>query len=271
MTASTDLGREFGLNILTFMILFNSFIPISLMVTMEIVKYIQAHMINNDLDIYYAKTNTPAVARSSSLIEELGQIGYVFSDKTGTLTCNEMEFKECSIAGLSYSIQPDADHLPTSDHDPDGQYSFIQLDQHLSNSESRAIIHEFLTALMSCHTVIPELNNDTGKIIYQASSPDEAALVNGASDIFQYKFVARRPHSIECTKKDVRAEYEVLNVCEFNSTRKRMSVVLRDPEGKIKLYCKGADTVIMERLSGHNPFIQPTLQHLEVGHIHHLS
>jgi phospholipid-transporting ATPase len=176
-----------------------------------------------------------------------------------------MEFKECSIAGLSYSIKPDADHLPTSDHDPDGQYSFIQLDQHLSNSESRAIIHEFLTALMSCHTVIPELNNETGKIIYQASSPDEAALVNGASDIFQYKFVARRPHSIECTKKDVRAEYEVLNVCEFNSTRKRMSVVLRDPDGKIKLYCKGADTVIMERLSGHNPFIQPTLQHLEVG------
>ncbi|KAI8090920.1 uncharacterized protein B0P05DRAFT_463626 [Gilbertella persicaria] len=260
---SSELASEFGYNILTFMILFNSFIPISLMVTMEIVKYIQASMIDNDLDIYYEKTDTPAVARSSSLIEELGQVEYVFSDKTGTLTCNEMEFRECSISGLCYATVPDPDKRPISDNDPKGQYSFKQLEEHLENSLYQNVINEFLTSLMTCHTVIPETNEETGKIVYQASSPDEGALVNGANNVFDYKFVARKPHSISCIRKGIEEEYQILNVCEFNSTRKRMSVVLRGPDGRIKLYCKGADTVILERLSDDNPFVTSTLEHLE--------
>ena len=235
----------------------------SLMVTMEIVKYIQATMIDNDLDIYYEKTNTPAVARSSSLIEELGQVEYVFFDKTGTLTCNEMEFRQCSIGGLSYATTPDPDKQPISDNDSNGQYSFQQLETHLEVSQDQYIINEFLTSLMTCHTVIPEMNEEEGKIIYQASSPDEAALVNGASDLFGYKFTARKPHSITCLRKGLEEEYQILNVCEFNSTRKRMSVVLRGPDGRVKLYCKGADTVILERLSNDNPFVEPTLEHLE--------
>ncbi|CEP15033.1 hypothetical protein [Parasitella parasitica] len=263
MIPDAELGKEFGLNILTFMILFNSFIPISLMVTMEIVKYIQATMIDNDLDIYYEKTDTPAVARSSSLIEELGQVEYVFSDKTGTLTCNEMEFRQCSIRGLSYATAPDPDKRPVSENDPNGQYSFQQLEAHLETSSDQYLINEFLTALMTCHTVIPELSEKDGKIIYQASSPDEAALVNGANDVFGYKFTARKPHSITCLRKGIEEEYQILNVCEFNSTRKRMSVVLRGPDGRVKLYCKGADTVILERLCNDNPFVEPTLRHLE--------
>ncbi|KAI8373598.1 hypothetical protein EDC96DRAFT_438020 [Choanephora cucurbitarum] len=263
MLPTSELASEFGYNILTFMILYNSFIPISLMVTMEIVKYVQASMIDNDLDIYYEKTDTPAVARSSSLIEELGQVEYVFSDKTGTLTCNEMEFRECSISGLSYATSPDPDKRPTSDNDTKGQYSFKQLEEHLEKSENQALINEFLTSLMTCHTVIPETNEETGHIVYQASSPDEGALVNGASHVFGYEFVARKPHSIICHRKGIEEEYQILNVCEFNSTRKRMSVVLKGPDGRIKLYCKGADTVILERLSKGNPFVAPTLEHLE--------
>ncbi|KAI9302549.1 hypothetical protein BJ944DRAFT_167058 [Cunninghamella echinulata] len=255
--------QEFGLNILTFMILFNSFIPISLMVTMEIVKYIQSTMIDNDLDIYYDKTDTPAVARSSSLIEELGQVEYVFSDKTGTLTCNEMEFRECSIAGLSYSNQPDPDKRPSGDNDSHGQYSFTQLEQHLKESAHNNVIHEFLTSLMTCHTVIPESKEGSDEIVYQASSPDEGALVKGASQVFRYHFYARKPHSINCQINGVEHEYQILNVCEFNSTRKRMSVLIRGPDGRVKLYCKGADTVILERLAKDNPFVEPTLEHLE--------
>ena len=59
-------------------------------------------------------------------------------------------------------------------------------------------------------------------------------------------------------------EFEILNVCEFNSTRKRMSTVVRGPDGKIKLYCKGADTVIFERLSQDQPYTEQTVAHLEV-------
>lgn len=241
------------------------------MVTMEIVKVVQAAMIGNDLDIYYEKTDMPAVARSSGLIEELGQVEYVFSDKTGTLTCNQMEFRECSIAGLSYAATADPERRPTSDYDSSGQYSFRQLEDHLEKSMHANVIHEFLSALMTCHTVIPEAKEETGEIVYQASSPDEGALVKGARDVFGYTFYARKPHSINCTVKGQDLEYHILNVCEFNSTRKRMSVIVREPSGKIKLYCKGADTVILERLAKNNPFVEPTLQHLEVSNWQRLA
>lgn len=57
----------------------------------------------------------------------------------------------------------------------------------------------------------------------------------------------------------------MLNICEFNSTRKRMSSLIRGPDGKIKLYCKGADTVILERLALDNQqFTEVTLNQLEV-------
>lgn len=73
--------------------------PISLFVTVELIKYYQAFMIGSDLDMYYEETDTPTGVRTSSLVEELGQINYIFSDKTGTLTRNVMEFKACSIEG----------------------------------------------------------------------------------------------------------------------------------------------------------------------------
>lgn len=60
------------------------------------------------------------------------------------------------------------------------------------------------------------------------------------------------------------SEFQILNVCEFNSTRKRMSTVVRTPEGQIKLYCKGADTVILERLGKNQAYVEKTLVHLEV-------
>lgn len=230
---------------------------------MEVVKYVLSMLIDNDLDIYYDKTDTPAVARSSSLIEELGQVEYVFSDKTGTLTCNEMEFRECSIAGLRYAEKVEADKAARPGDNGEGQYTFKQLKEHETSSKGAHIIHEFLTLLMTCHTVIPERNEGSDKITYQAASPDEGALVQGASEL-GYKFYGRRPNSINCTAHGNEEEYQILNVCEFNSTRKRMSVVVRCPDGKIKLYCKGADTVILERLSDNNPFTEETLVHLEV-------
>jgi phospholipid-transporting ATPase len=70
---------------------------------MEIVKYFVGSFINSDMDMYHEESNTPAAARTSSLVEELGQIDYIFSDKTGTLTCNVMEFKMVSIAGIAYA------------------------------------------------------------------------------------------------------------------------------------------------------------------------
>ena len=189
----------FRLDILTFIILYNNLIPISLIVTMEVVKYQQAQLINSDLDMYYARTDTPALCRTSSLVEELGQIEYVFSDKTGTLTCNEMEFRCCSIGGISYADVVDETKRDTEDG-KDGWKTFGEMREKLTSvsnpfadlpSTSTAggmdleVITEFLTLLAVCHTVIPEIQDE--KIVYQASSPDEAALVAGA-ELLGYQF-----------------------------------------------------------------------------------
>lgn len=148
---------DFGRNILTFLILYNNLIPISLMVTMEVVKFWQAQLINSDLDMYYEKTDTPALARTSSLVEELGQIEYIFSDKTGTLTCNEMEFRQCSIAGLAYAdVVEEGKQARIEDGVEVGIHDFKQLDANLRNHPTSNVIDEFLTLLAVCHTVIPE-------------------------------------------------------------------------------------------------------------------
>lgn len=260
---------------------------------MEVVKFQQAQFINSDLDMYYAKTDTPALCRTSSLVEELGQIEYVFSDKTGTLTCNEMEFRCCSIGGVAYADVVDESKREGTDG-RDGWKTFAEmkklmkessnpfLDSSSSNAaddeaKQKETVTEFLTLLAVCHTVIPEIKNE--KMVYQASSPDEAALVAGA-ELLDFQFHVRchtsknvrsltylsqmrKPKSVFVKIMGQDQEFEILNVCEFNSTRKRMSTVVRGPDGKIKIYTKGADTVILERLSKHQPYTEKTLVHLE--------
>ncbi|CAI5773158.1 phospholipid-transporting ATPase IB [Podarcis lilfordi] len=121
-------------------------------------------------------------------------------------------------------------------------------------------IREFLTLLAVCHTVVPERDGNT--IIYQASSPDEGALVKGAKKL-GYVFTGRTPDSVIIDALGKEETYEILNVLEFSSDRKRMSVIVRTPEGHLRLYCKGADNVIFERLSKNSLYLEQTLCHLD--------
>ncbi|KAL2213538.1 phospholipid-transporting ATPase [Sarocladium strictum] len=251
-------------DMVTYFVLFSALVPISLFVTVEIVKYWHGILINDDLDMYYDKTDTPATCRTSSLVEELGMVEYVFSDKTGTLTCNMMEFKQCSIAGIQYADDVPEDRRATvQDGIADGIHDFKTLRSNLADGHASATaIHHFLAMLATCHTVIPEVD-EKGKIKYQAASPDEGALVEGVLQ-FDYKFTARKPKSVLIEMPNGQEEeYELLAVCEFNSTRKRMSTIFRCPDGKIRCYTKGADTVILERLNDQNPHVEATLRHLE--------
>jgi magnesium-transporting ATPase (P-type) len=140
--------------------------------------------------------------------------------------------------------------------------------------------HNFFRLLALCHTVMPDQKE--GKLEYQAQSPDEAALVSAARN-FGFVFKSRTPNSISIEvrgKLEVRIEvkgflkfsnnawtsqeYELLNIIDFNNTRKRMSVILKR-NNKIILYCKGADNVIYERLgSNQNDIKLRTQEHLNV-------
>lgn len=348
---------NFGMTYLTFVILYNNLVPISLQVSLEVVRTFQAHFINSDLEMYDKETDTFAMARTSNLNEELGQVKYILSDKTGTLTRNIMKFKKCSVNGRIYDdhtfnlLTEAAQNEIPSDYQTAIAASNKQGDQHQdvssgstksaaqarSNSE---LVCEFLTLLSVCHTVVPEQESEAQKrnsdshplkedddlivlpkqskkphaahntamktfkktesshgdcemstvesisdetydktndilmsnspnssrtssssIVYHAASPDEAALVRGAQKI-GFEFCNRTPQSVYVSKFGQVECYDVLNVFEFDSFRKRMSVIIRTSDGKIKIYTKGADTVIYERLAN-DDLTKVTSRHLQ--------
>lgn len=120
-------------------------------------------------------------------------------------------------------------------------------------------VHSFFRLLALCHTVMPDEKH--GKIEYQAQSPDEAALVSAARN-FGFVFKERSPNSITIEVMGKKEIYELLCILDFNNVRKRMSVILRK-DGHLRLYCKGADNVIYERLKKDSEEIMAkTLDHL---------
>lgn len=187
--------------------------------------------------------------QTSNLNEQLGQVDYVFSDKTGTLTCNIMTYKKMSVGKHSYGIDKpnvtdceERDITNFSMQDPD-------FDQHLKNRrhENHNNIIQMMNILAVCHTVVIETRK--GKDYYNAASPDELALVNCAK-YYGWEFKGRdESNNIEITVGDKKEQYQLLNVMEFTSGRKRMSVIVKNPKGQIIVMCKGADSIILERLA----------------------
>ncbi|KAL9251249.1 putative phospholipid-transporting ATPase 8 [Drosera capensis] len=262
---------------LSALMLYGYLIPISLYISIEIVKVAQSIFINQDRDMYYEETDRPARARTSNLIEELGQVYTILSDKTGTLTCNSMEFIKCFIAGTAYGqgmteveialangiASPGSRSVASGLHEEVKSgcavkgYNFK--DERLMNGNwvkeaNPMVIEKFLLALALCHTAIPDVHEDSGEISYEAESPDEAAFVIAAREL-GFQFYRRTQTSISLYELDYKSrerinrEYELLHVLEFSSSRKRMSVILRSEENQLLLFSKGADSVMFERLS----------------------
>uniref|UniRef100_A0A8C5KYQ5 Phospholipid-transporting ATPase n=1 Tax=Jaculus jaculus TaxID=51337 RepID=A0A8C5KYQ5_JACJA len=257
----------------SYVIILNTVIPISLYVSVEVIRLGHSYFINWDQKMYYSGKATPAEARTTTLNEELGQIEYIFSDKTGTLTQNIMSFKKCSINGRIYGeVQDDMGHKKeiVKEEEPLGfsvksqaESTFHFFDHNLMEAINLGDpkVHEFLRLLALCHTVMSE-ENSAGQLIYQVQSPDEGALVTAARN-FGFIFKSRTPETITIEELGTLVTYQLLAFLDFNNVRKRMSVIVRNPEGQIKLYSKGADTILFEKLHPSNQdLLSSTSDHL---------
>uniref|UniRef100_A0AAQ5Z6Z7 Phospholipid-transporting ATPase n=1 Tax=Amphiprion ocellaris TaxID=80972 RepID=A0AAQ5Z6Z7_AMPOC len=230
----------------SYVIILNTVVPISLYVSVEVIRLGHSYFINWDQQMFCSQCNTAAEARTTTLNEELGQVEYIFSDKTGTLTQNIMSFNKCSINGQTYGW---LDFIPFNPlADPDFCFYDDKLLESVKVGDSHT--HEFFRLLSLCHTVMSEEKSE-GELLYKAQSPDEGALVTAARN-FGFVFRSRTPGTITTTEMGRTVTYSLLAILDFNNIRKRMSVIVRNPEGRIRLYCKGADTVLLDRL---HPFL----------------
>uniref|UniRef100_A0A803WC24 Phospholipid-transporting ATPase n=1 Tax=Ficedula albicollis TaxID=59894 RepID=A0A803WC24_FICAL len=249
------------LNFWGYIIVLNTMVPISLYVSVEVIRFGQSYFINWDLQMYYPEKDTAAKARTTTLNEQLGQIQYIFSDKTGTLTQNIMTFKKCCINGQRYGKLCKQVDFSWNVY-ADGKFLFYDhylIEQIKSGKEPE--IQKFFFVLAICHTVMADTSD--GQLNYQAASPDEGALVTAARS-FGYVFLSRTQNTITISEMGVERTYDVLAILDFNSDRKRMSVIVRESGGNIRLYCKGADTVIYQRLHPRNLKREATEEALDV-------
>uniref|UniRef100_A0A3B4TVI1 Phospholipid-transporting ATPase n=1 Tax=Seriola dumerili TaxID=41447 RepID=A0A3B4TVI1_SERDU len=238
---------------LAFMVLFNYIIPVSMYVTVEMQKFLGSYFITWDEEMFDEELGEGAQVNTSDLNEELGQVEYVFTDKTGTLTENNMEFIECCVDGNVY--------IPHAICNGQILSAASSIDMIDSSPGGYRREHEdlFFRALCLCHTVQVKEEETVDGIkrgihqgrptsFYISSSPDEVALVEGMKRL-GYTYLRLKDNYMEILNKDDEIErFQLLHVLNFDSVRRRMSVIVKSSSGEYLLFCKGADSSIFPRV-----------------------
>ncbi|WOL06845.1 phospholipid-transporting ATPase 1 [Canna indica] len=272
------IAMEVFFSFLSSIIVFQIMIPISLYITMELVRLGQSYFMIEDRHMYDSSSNTRFQCRSLNINEDLGQIRYIFSDKTGTLTENKMEFRRASLYGKDYGRFLHQSNHTTDEINYEGELegprqklkSEINTDSELLallrrgiEGEERIAAHDFFLTLAACNTVIPmskrssspssfkKAANEVGAIDYQGESPDEQALVIAAS-AYGYTLLERTTGHVVVNVNGKNMRLDVLGLHEFDSIRKRMSVVIRFPGNSVKVLVKGADSSMLGILDKEN-------------------
>ncbi len=288
----------------TYLLLLNTMIPISLIVTLEIVKIGQGLFMSADVEGYSFVRDKYIRPNAFSLNEELGMVDYIFTDKTGTLTCNKMMFKYCVMGDICFQLIRDNENTKNNpeeekirkEHDiicfkPNDMltpekfdkreykgFKIVSDDQTITLSLEKLsnIILEFWYSLALCHECNIQ-EDEEGREDYIGMSPDSIELVRAArlqgyqltkGKSSKFRRVKTEHYNENITKSKTKdnnrmqngykteisennlnaKDYEVLNIIAFTSDRKRESVIVKE-NNIIRLYIKGADTIIEKRLT----------------------
>ena len=205
-TNSNSFGQVIFANFVTFFLLLNNLVPISLSVTLEIVRSFSP-VSSTMIWTCTTRSSTFRPRRKAQMFwMSWGRIEYIMTDKTGTLTCNQMNLKSLMIKGQVYN-------------DFNSLLKALEMESPASRS-----IQQFLEFLVCCHTVMIDKRNGS----FQASSPDEMACLWVPKNS-EFLFISRTSEHVELKMFDGTVKsFEIKAIIEFTSDRKRMSVVIYD-------------------------------------------
>ena len=266
ITSAKGFDSNFLFNLIKYIVLFCAIIPISLRVNLDLSKTYFSYFINRDRSI------PETIARNSTIPEELGRISYVFSDKTGTLTKNEMVFKklalenevfgEENIKDLNEILRDECERNDAPLLDIVNSYKKkkdVMTDSLIDDSTNTKeriirpkynIIRDAITSMVLCNNVTPVFEDEQKtKVSYQASSPDEIALVKLAETLGMRLYNRTDKEIVIKDAADALEEFEVLANFPFSSDTKRMGILLKNKKhGHIIFYLKGAENVMLKRV-----------------------
>jgi phospholipid-transporting ATPase len=221
---------------LSYFILLSYMIPISLFVTIELCKVAQAKLMSYDSGMFEYMNGkwNGCIPNTSNLNEQLSQVRFIFSDKTGTLTENVMTYKLGNIHGM-----------PITSGDWETSKGYLRQGGDVAKNADA-----YFKALALCHTIQPfDDPHNSGSLIYEGASPDEVALVRCAVE-HGYVLLERTTRSMTLKINEKVIKFEILATLEFTPDRKMMSIIVQDPQGRITLFTKGADSFVIPQMQG---------------------
>ena len=285
----------------SYIILSQTFLPTSISLLLAITKIIQSLFIEY-LEIPLRKDkNEKMKCYSNELLSELGSVKYIFSDKTGTLTKNQTQFKACSIYTSLFDESDESYDCDDKRRNPQSfananttsklistssifslTFNSVNLLQRLNLKNTPLdiknidgcpfkaqgdVLEEFVLNMALNHDIVVE--NKNGNIIYQGTNPDEITLVGAAKELgFEYlgkfKNIMTIKRKLINEGENIR-KYKMLKIFPFKSERQRSSIIVRDLQtNDIKLYIKGNDSKIF---GGINKYSQDNILEITKNHV----